>query len=74
MTPILQNDRPGSDFFSYSIFEKYLELITRCGPFYRKPLDGMRFIVKKHFLAWFERHDEEIFSEDGFMVLKQDYF
>jgi len=43
MTPILHYDRPGSDFSVYGIFEKYLELVPRCGPFYRKPLDGMRF-------------------------------
>ena len=43
MTPILHYDRPGSNFSVYCIFETYLELVPRCGPFYRKPLYGMRF-------------------------------
>ncbi|XP_053402220.1 uncharacterized protein LOC123548692 isoform X4 [Mercenaria mercenaria] len=43
MTPIIHFDQPGSECSIYKIYETYLNLIPRSGPFYKKPLEGLRF-------------------------------
>ena len=39
--PIIHYDQVENPVSIYKIFEKYLNLIPRCGPFYRKPLAGV---------------------------------